>query len=328
MKIQNMLAQAIFPISILALVALAPLDAIAKPLALRKIPGTTVELAPPQGFQPSKFFPGFEQQQTGATILVTEMPIPKAQNLIAQLTSANVLKSRGMTLIESKAIALEGRPAKLLLVAQSNEGIQFLKWIAVIGVDDRALIATASFPQSQAAALKEPLRQAIINLRWMPGTAVQPLEGLTFSFQPAGDLQISGQVSNTVLLTKNGVKPPIPAADPIMVLGSALSTLSSSFGNVSGEDLATFSRLRLRQTTQVTELTETSGKLKTLAGHPAFELMATGYDLKTRTPLTVYQVIVSTKETYYILQGFVSNTGAQKYLPMFRAVADSFKINP
>jgi hypothetical protein len=328
MKIQTMLAQVTLPIGILALVALAPLDAIAKPLALSKIPGTTVQIAPPEGFQSSKFFPGFEQKQTGATILVTEMPIPKAQNSIAQFTSANVLKLRGMTLIESSAISIDGKPAKLLLVAQSNQGIKFLKWIAVIGAGDRALIATASFPESQAAALKEPLRQAIISLRWMSGTVVQPLEGLTFSFQPAGDLQISGRVSNTVLLTKNGVKPPIPEADPIMVLGSALSTLGSSFSQVSGEDLAAFSRLRLRQTTQVTELTETSGNLKTLAGHPAFELVATGYGLKTRTPLTVYQVIVSTNETYYILQGLVSQASAQKYLPMFRAVADSLKINP
>jgi hypothetical protein len=318
MKIQTLLAQVMLPVSILTLVALAPLDAIAKPLALRKIPGTTVEIAPPQDFQPSKFFPGFEQQQTGATILVTEMPIPKAQNLIKQFSSANVLKSRGMTLLESKAIALDGRPGKLLLVAQSNEGIKFLKWI----------VATASFQESQTAALKEPLRQAVINLRWMPGTAVQPLEGLTFSFQPAGDLQIAGRVSNTVMLTKHGVKPPIPAADPLMVLGSALSTRGSSFAQLSGENLAAFSRLRLRQTTQVTGLTETSGTLKTLAGQPSFELVATGYDLKTRTPLTVYQVIVSTNETYYILQGLVSQTSAPKYLPIFRAVADSLKINP
>jgi hypothetical protein len=328
MKIQNMLAQAVLPISILALVALAPLDVVAKPSALSKVPGTSVQIAPPQGFQPSKLFPGFEQQQTGASILVTELPIPKAQNIITQFTSAKVLQSRGMTLIESKDIIIDGRPSKLLLVAQSAQGIKFLRWITLVGTSDRALIATASFPESQAAALKAPLRQAIINLRWMPGTAVQPLEGLTFSFQPAGDLQISGRVANTVLLTQNGAKPPIAAADPLMILGSALSISGSSSGKVSGEELATFSRLRLRQTTQVTELTETGYQPKTLAGHPAFEVVATGYDLKTRTPLTVYQVIVSTDETYYILQGFVSNAGAQKYLPIFRAVADSFRINP
>jgi hypothetical protein len=153
MKIQNILAQAMLPISILALVALAPLDAIAKPLPLTKVPGTTVELAPPEGFQPSKFFPGFEQQQTGATILVTEMPIPKAENAIAQLSSAQALKTRGMDLIESKDMTIDGKPAKLLLVAQSAQGIQFLKWIVVMGVGDRALLATASFPEDQAPSL-------------------------------------------------------------------------------------------------------------------------------------------------------------------------------
>ena len=329
MKIlRSHLQSGILPLYLWVLISVGSFPAIAKPLSLTKVPGTTVELAPPKGFQPSKFFPGFEQQTTGASILITEMPIPKAQNVIAQFSSAKALKTRGMDLIESKDITIGDRPAKLLLVSQSSQGIKFLKWIAVAGVGDRALMATASFPESQAAALKEPLRQAIVNLRWMPGDAVQFLEGLTFSFQPAGDLQISGRVSNTILLTKNGVKPPIPAADPLLVVGSALSTLGSSFATISGEELATFSRLRLRQTTQVTELTETSGKLKNLAGYRAFELVATGYDLKTRTPLTIYQVIVATNETYYILQGLVAKVSAQKYLPIFRAVADSLKINP
>lgn len=327
-SLKAMLAKVMLRVSILALVALAPIDAIAKPSPLSKVPGTSVQISPPQGFQPSKLFPGFEQQQTGASILVTELPIPKAQSIITQFSTAKVLKARGMTLIESKDITIDGRPSKLLLVTQSAQGIKFLRWIVVVGTGDQALIATASFPESQAAALKAPLRQAIISLRWMPGTAVQSLEGLTFSFKPAGDLQISGRVANTVMLTKSGAKPPIPAADPLMVLGSALSIGGSLSGKMSGEELAEFSRLRLKQTQQVTELTETSGQVKTLADHPAFEIVATGYDLKTRTPLTVYQVIVSTDETYYILQGFVSNAGAQKYLPIFRAVADSFKINP
>jgi hypothetical protein len=328
MKIQNILAQAMLPISILALVALAPLDAIAKPLPLTKVPGTTVELAPPEGFQLSKFFPGFEQQQTGATILVTEMPIPKAENAIAQLSSAQALKTRGMDLIESKDMTIDGRPAKLLLVSQFAQGIQFLKWIAVMGVGDRALLATASFPEAQAAKLKEPLRQAILQLRWTTSAAVQTFEGLTFDFKPVGDLEVSGRILNAVILTRKGAKMPLPATEPIMVLGSALTILGSGLGRVTKQDLSAFSRLRLRQTTEIAGFVETSGNAKTLAGQPAFELVATGYDRKTRIPLTVYQTIIVTDETYYILQGIVSTSNAKKYLPMFRAVANSFNLKP
>jgi hypothetical protein len=328
MKIQNILAQSMLPISILTLVALSPLDAIAKPLPLGKIPGTTVELAPPEGFQPSKFFPGFEQPQTGATILVTEMPIPNAESAIVQLSSAQTLKTRGMELIESKDMTIDGRPAKLLLVAQSAQGIKFLKWIVVMGVGDRALLATAAFPEPQAATLKEPLRQSMLQLRWTTSAAVKTFEGLTFNFKPVGDLEVSGRILNAVVLTRKGAKTPLPAAEPIMVLGSALTILGSGLGQITKQDLSAFSRLRLQQTTGITGFMETSGNAKTLAGLPAFELVATGYDRKTRVPLTVYQTIIVTDETYYILQGIVSTSNAKKYLPMFRAVANSFNLKP
>ncbi|WP_404786708.1 hypothetical protein [Altericista sp. CCNU0014] len=318
MKIQNLLAQAMLPMSILALVALAPLDAIAKPAAPSKIPGTAVQIAPPEGFQPSKLFLGFEQQQTGASIFVTELPIPKAEvpKVLEKLNSTADLQSRGMRLIESQEITVGSIPGKLLLVSQSNRGIDFLKWLMVVAQGDRVLIVTASFPEDEAAKLKEPLRQSVIGLTWSPGQPAQLLEGLPFTFQPAGDLQVSGRVSNNVVLTRNGMKAPIPASEPLLILGSAYDTVRI-------RDVAKFSRMRLKALPQVRDLTEVSGNSKTIAGHPAFELVARGYDRKTNTPLTVYQAILATKRTYYVLEGLVPNPKAKAYLPIFRAVADT-----
>jgi hypothetical protein len=319
MKIQTMLAQAMIPMSILALVALAPLDVIAKPAALSKVPGTAVQLAPPEGFQASQLFLGFEQQQTGASILVTEMPIPKAEvpKVLGKLNSAEALGSRGMNLIESKEIVISGIPGKLLLVSQSNRGVDFLKWVMVLAEGDRVLIVTAAFPEAEAAKLKEPLRQSVIGLTWSPGQPAQLLEGLPFTFQPAGDLKVSARVSNNVVLTRNGMKAPIPASEPLLILGS-------SFDTVRVRDVEKFSRMRLKTLPQVRGLTEVSGNAKTISGHPAFELVARGYDRKTNTPLTLYQVILATKRTYYILEGLVPNPKAKAYLPIFRAVADTF----
>jgi hypothetical protein len=322
MKIQTMLSQAVLSISILAL-AVAPWDAIAKPSTLQKVPGTAVEIAPPEGFQSSKNFSGFQQQDAGASILVTEMPIPKdkAPQVLEQFSSASALKPRGMRLIESQPITISGIPGKLLLLSQSNRGVAFLKWVVVAVAGDRTLIVTAPFPESESAKLKEPLRQTVIGLTWTPSQPAPQLEGLSFTFQPAGDLRISERVSNMVLLTQNGAKPPIAASQPILILGSAYDTVRIP-------DVAKFSRIRLKAMPQVRDLTEDSGSDKEIAGHRAFELVARGYDLETNTPLTVYQVIIATQETYYILQGLVPNTKAQKYLPIFRAVANSFEPKP
>jgi hypothetical protein len=323
MKILNVLVQVSLSLSLFASIVTSPLSAIAKPLAPHKIPGTAVQLALPEGFQPSQNFPGFEQPDTGASVLVTELPIPKdkALQVLEQFSSASALKTRGMRLIESQPISISGIPGKLLLLSQSNRGIAFLKWVVVATAGDRTLIVTTSFPESESARLKEPLRRNIMSLTWTPSQPVSQLEGLPFTFKLAGDLQVSERVSNMVMLSQNGMKPPIPDSQPVMVLGAALDTVRIP-------NLEKFSRMRLKAIPQVQRLAETSGSAKTISGHPAFELVALGYDLKTNTPLTVYQVIITANQTYYIVQGFMPTTKAQTYLPIFRSVADSFAPKP
>jgi hypothetical protein len=318
MQIRKILAQATLSLSMLALVTLGGLKAISQPV-FSKVPGTAVQLAPPEGFQPSKLFLGFEQQNTGASILVTEMPIPKAEipKVLEKLNSAAALGSRGIRILESKKIVISGISGKLLLVSQSNRGVDFLKWVVAIAEGDRVLIVTAPFPESEAATLKEPLRRTITSLTWTPSQPAPQLEGLPFTFQPAGDLQVWTRFSNNVILTPNGVQSPIPASQPFLILGSAYQTVYLP-------DLAKFSRKRLKTTSEVRGLTEVSGSSKTISGHSAFELVARGYDQKTNTPLTIYQVIIKTEQTYYLVQGLVPDPKAQKYLPIFRAVADSF----
>jgi hypothetical protein len=70
-------------------------------------------------------------------------------------------------------------------------------------------------------------------------------------------------------------------------------------------------------------LVETSGQSTIVSRQKAFELIAQESDPQTKQPLTVYQVITATDQTYYILQGMVPSTNAQDYLPIFRSVAKS-----
>lgn len=250
--------------------------------------------------------------------MVTEMPVPQASipKVLAQLSSPDAFKSKGMRIIESKDITLTGRRGKLLLLSQSVQGVPFLKWLAVMSQGDRILLVTAPFPESQSATLREPLRQAILTLNWDASAPDRLLEGLPFSFKTYGDLKVSGRILNTIMLTKNGSKPPIPPSDPLLILGSAYS-------QVKIEDIGKFSRTRLKQTPEIKNLLEASSQPITISGQKAFELIARGSDPRTNKPLTVYQVIIATDKTYYIVQGMVPSTRAEDYLPIFRSVAKS-----
>jgi hypothetical protein len=318
MNILQFLVKSSLRFYILALIAVVPLQAIAAPRSPARVPGTSVSITPPEGFQPSKLFSGFEQQNSGASIVVIEMPVPKEAipKTLALLSSPETFKSKGMRVIESKDITIAQRPGKLLLVSQPAQGIPFLKWIVVMSEGDSILIVTAPFPESSSTALREPLRQAITTLSWTTSKPDRLLEGLPFSFQTYGDLKVSGRLSNAIMLTRNGSKPPIPPSEPLLVLGSAYS--QTRIG-----DIDKFSRTRLQQTPSVRDLVETSGQSTIISGQKAFELIAQGLDPQTKQPLTVYQVIIATDQTYYILQGMVPSARAKDYLPIFRSVAKS-----
>ena len=84
------------------------------------VPGTRVELEPPEGFTPSRRFPGFEHLAQGASIMVNEVPAGYAE-LRAGFTREG-LASRGMRLIEMKDVAVAGAPA---LRADSRSAREF-----------------------------------------------------------------------------------------------------------------------------------------------------------------------------------------------------------
>lgn len=304
------------------LMMLASMGAIALPPPIQ-VPGTAVSLTPPEGFKASQLFTGFEQQASGASIMVTEMPIPKAQQkeVIEKLNSADALNVRGIRLLDRQDTIINGQQGKLLLVSQEVQGTAFLQWIAILTQGDRAVMIVTPFPKAQAKTLQEPLRQAILSLKWAPTIQTDPLAGLPFRFTPAGDLKIWQRMSSMVALTQNGVHSPSPraAAKPLLLVGSAYQEIQII-------DIAQFSRKHLQQlSTQIQNLAEVSGDRKTIAGQKAFEIVAQGVDSSTKIPLTVYLTIITTERTYYIVQGFVPKADSKKYLPIFRTIAESVR---
>src|SRR5207247_1481179 len=95
------------------------------------IPGTKVSLEPPKGFVRAARFTGFQQTDLQASIMVTEIPGPMAE--VAKGTSKAVLATRGMSLISEQTEKIGGREARVVKVSQKAAGIEFLKWMLLMG---------------------------------------------------------------------------------------------------------------------------------------------------------------------------------------------------
>src|SRR5262245_50873456 len=153
------------------------------------VPGTRVYLDPPSGFIPAERFPGFQREEKGASIMVTELPGPAAT--MQKGMTAKLLATRGMTLIRSQTVKVDGNDALLLHVSQSAAGVSFLKWMLVAGDAKQTVMVVGAFPKA-AGELSLPVRRAVLSTTWGAKRQIAPYEGLAFRVDATPALRLAG----------------------------------------------------------------------------------------------------------------------------------------
>ncbi|MEA2562724.1 MAG: hypothetical protein QOH06_4228 [Acidobacteriota bacterium] len=122
----------------------------------------------------------------------------------------------------------------------------------------------------------------------------------------------------TLLLTESGSPGTSGPGEPVYVIGSSIGPGGSG-------DLKAFSEARAKQTEQIRNLENLSGREITLGGLAAYELLADAKDVKSGTAIHLYQVIAPDGDGYFIAQGLVGAAKASEMLPEFRKVTESFR---
>jgi hypothetical protein len=296
---------------VLLLVQMASLSAQAV-----RVAGTSVTLVPPPGFMASTRFPGFERAELQASIIVTEVPGPMA-DLTRGMTRAG-LATRGMTLITSTRLQLDGSPALLLHVSQPAAGSLFLKWMIVIGDAKTSTMVVATFPKTAEGELSTPLKESLLTVKSNVAGAPDHFEGLPFRVSATPTLKIAGRVSNLLLLNESGRMTP-QGPD------SALLAIGSSVAPVKIDDIRAFSEQRAAQTRQLKGIRITSGSPITIDGHAAYELVGEGTDTATGRLVTLYQVVMPDSGGYVLMQGMVAASRSTAMIPEFRRAASTFR---
>lgn len=284
---------------------------------LVKVPGTKVSLVPPASLKPSGQFPGFGDEETGSSILITEMPAPYSQ--VTGAFTKESLAMKDLDLLSKKTISLNGRPALLLHLRQVTQSVPFLKWMVITGGENETVLVTATFPERMKSQLSSVMERSALSARWNAEAETDPLAGLSFSFNDDPSLKFARRVSNLVLLTKDGTLPGKPATDPLFIIGSSLSQVLIS-------DVKKFAEARLMQIEQVSGLLINKQSDLTIAGLQGSVIIAQAQwkDLP-EAPVTVYQVLLVDGKSYFIMQGFAPREEQEKYLVVFNRIAQSFR---
>jgi hypothetical protein len=248
--------------------------------------------------------------------VITELPAP-VEEITAGFTAEGLL-SRGMTLLSSEEATVAGLRGRLFSVTQMANGATFEKWMAVFGNSSATVLVVATYPQTLASELRTTMRSAALSATWNPDAKVDLFDGLSFRIRESEHLKIKSRLQNTLLLAPPEHSSGSPA-EPFVVVGSSHSP-------VQVDDLEGFARRRLVQTAKIANLRDIEGASAEAAGLPAYELTARASDPESGESLAVYQLVLVSGSSYYLVQGMVGESAFDDYLKEFREVARSLEI--
>lgn len=262
-----------------------------------RVPGTRVQLIPPEGFRPSAQFHGFENEVSEASIGVTELPTP-----MDELRQG----------LEGEVIDIDGRPALLVEAEQVVFGGSITKVMVVIGDDQRSVVIVGTAPTE--SGLAEVLRNALLSARWTPDEA-PPNDDLPYRFTECPPLRVATRMGHVVLLTEEGTVG-LTAAATMMTIGVVPVDADRDLAEVSADHLSSLPGLEGVAATSAEDVVLASGVA-------AFEFVAEGLSAGDALPIRVYQLVARFGDQEVIAVGRASAERFDTMVAAFRAVGRS-----
>ncbi len=278
------------------------------------VKGTKVSLVPPDGFIGAANFLGFQQTQSGSSILVLDIPGPFTE--VSSAFTDEGLLSQGMVLKDKTELTLNNLPALLLRAEQSARGVTYTKYILAFGSEKESILINAAFP-ADLVEMDDVVKNSLLSTFYEPDRIIDPFETVDFEISTEGSpLVFAKSVSNSLIFNHDGKVPTESTDKASFIVGKA-------FYEITVEDKKLFALNRMKQlpievddviAIEPVEIDEISG----------YEIVA---DVKNKTDgakKRVYQVILYSDNLYYILLGS-AESDFENNIESFRNLAKTFK---
>ncbi len=280
-------------------------------------PAIGVELPQPDGFEVSNQWQGLQNEATASAVVLMTLPAPLSETTAG--FTADRLQAAGMTLHEKTDATIAGKPGVLLNVTQTQEGVEFGKWLAAFGDKATTMIVT-TYPKQLEAEMGDVMKSIIIGTRAIEVQRAAMGANVDFALGEGTKLRLASDENNTLLYTKDGTLPQKSPNDPLLVA-------TKSLGRTQIPDIARFALQRIQQTAG-TKIGQIESNQPTRIGQlQACETIATGTDASSNAPMLVYQMIILDTDCYFIFQGLVGADGRTEFLPEFQRMAKEFRRN-
>lgn len=277
-----------------------------------KVQGTKCSLIPPAGFVAATNFSGFQNVETGASIMINE--IPSAYQQIVDGFTAEALKTRGMSLVSKHTIDFNNSKATLIRVSQSANGTTYLKQMLIFGDDKGTVLVNGIYPEA-SKHIEAKITAALLSTVYNTTQNDDPLAAATFTIDIEGTaFKVAKFLSGSLIYSTDGK---VPTNKPTLIVGNSIAKVSTvNQKQYAQERLKKLPRGEFKEIKDIKEIT--------IDGMNGYEIVANGKAAEGQTELTYQVMLFNDKGDYYLILG-QAKEDISNNLETFKKIAKTFK---
>ena len=274
------------------------------------IPGTKYSMIPPEGFILSTSFSGFQNNETGASIMI--MDIPTSYSSLVQGFTKEALKTKGMNLLSKENVKYKNSDAMLFKVSQKANGINYLKQVLLFGDKKITVMVNGIYPE-QAKDSENEIKKSLFTIERNEKLVEKPLESVNFSINVDGtDYKLVKSLPGSLLYSEDDKIP----------TDKGLIGVSYSLGHKVNSDYKQFSIDRLKKLPDASNSVIKTIDKVTISDMEGYEIVA-----EDNSKQLIYLVMLfNPNKEYYLIVGQAKDD-KEKNLEIYKKVSKTFKLN-
>lgn len=279
------------------------------------VDGTKISIVPPVDFTNASNFAGFQQDSSGASIMIVDIPAPFSE--IAKAFTKEGLQTQMMELLEKEELIIGSNNAILVKGEQQAYGNTYNKYTLAFGSEEESILINGTYLKTDEENLAAAMKKSLLSVLYDADKEINPFDTVDFEIATAGtDMVFVKNVGPTLLFSREGT---IPSTAP----DKAVFIAAKSFSELEILDKKAYSENRITQNPITIDTIKSNIPIE-IDGLKGYEIVAEGKTKTKHIPVEVYQIMLFSDSIYYILIGS-SEADYEKNLTAFKTIAKSFK---
>ena len=290
--------------------------------ALRQAAGSRIALAVGDNFAPSDRFTGFVHEESGASIVLMELPLSAFDQLKKLGDASDTFAAQGVSGVSQETLPGRGGDYIYLRGEQKTALVDYAKYILIFRENGMTGMVTANIPRAALTSGLTTSAQIEGILRSAEAMSDAPQAPNLFTLSYLGpfeeDLSLLGTTKgyrlNTSVLGTNENEP------------QAIFLVAPSLTQAPIPDLSLFAERSFNGIDQIKDKAIETMHTIEAGGLPAVEVLGHGMDATTAKPALIYQLIIEAKHGgYFRIVGLAPDKARDTFIPEFRKISESFR---